>query len=259
MTALDAIGRMPGAGSPPVGELCGIDGLRVHRIPTSRAARSTSSAVIASTWSASSRTPRTSQPSSLISSRTSDRMCQSRTGDRRVVPGEPAEMREPAFHWDSVTEVELGPAASARRLDATREDTEELRDGDAVRACKGRSDPPIRDAERASQLGRGRDRVEIIGNGHALLGDAVRRTSVCAVAPAASCTGDDLVGFDVLAAAVRLERHPVPNSFMARLLNVPIGDRGEQSDNAHSIPWSGSSSMVTTRGRRTSSTRREPG
>jgi len=33
MTALDAIGRMPGAGSPPVGELCGIDGLRVHRIP----------------------------------------------------------------------------------------------------------------------------------------------------------------------------------------------------------------------------------
>ena len=33
MTALDAIGRMPGAGSPRVGELCGIDGLRVHRIP----------------------------------------------------------------------------------------------------------------------------------------------------------------------------------------------------------------------------------
>jgi len=33
MTALDAIGRMPGAGSPQVGELCGIDGLRVRRIP----------------------------------------------------------------------------------------------------------------------------------------------------------------------------------------------------------------------------------
>jgi toxin ParE1/3/4 len=31
--ALDAIGRMPGAGSPRVGELCGIDGLRVRRIP----------------------------------------------------------------------------------------------------------------------------------------------------------------------------------------------------------------------------------
>ena len=33
MTALDAIGRMSGAGSPRVGELCGIDGLRVRRIP----------------------------------------------------------------------------------------------------------------------------------------------------------------------------------------------------------------------------------
>ena len=33
MTALDAIGRMPGAGSPRVGALCGIDGLRVRRIP----------------------------------------------------------------------------------------------------------------------------------------------------------------------------------------------------------------------------------
>ena len=33
MRALDAIGRMPGAGSPRVGELCGIDGLRVRRIP----------------------------------------------------------------------------------------------------------------------------------------------------------------------------------------------------------------------------------
>ena len=33
MTALDAIGRMPGAGSPRVGEVCGIDGLRVRRIP----------------------------------------------------------------------------------------------------------------------------------------------------------------------------------------------------------------------------------
>ena len=33
MTALDGIGRMPGAGSPRVGELCGIDGLRVRRIP----------------------------------------------------------------------------------------------------------------------------------------------------------------------------------------------------------------------------------
>jgi toxin ParE1/3/4 len=32
MAALDAIGRMPGAGSPRVGELCGIDGLRVRRI-----------------------------------------------------------------------------------------------------------------------------------------------------------------------------------------------------------------------------------
>jgi toxin ParE1/3/4 len=31
---LDAIGRMPGAGSPRVGELCGIDGLRVRRIPS---------------------------------------------------------------------------------------------------------------------------------------------------------------------------------------------------------------------------------
>ncbi|MGB9346422.1 MAG: type II toxin-antitoxin system RelE/ParE family toxin [Ilumatobacteraceae bacterium] len=33
MTALDAIGRMPGAGSPRIGEVCGIDGLRVRRIP----------------------------------------------------------------------------------------------------------------------------------------------------------------------------------------------------------------------------------
>ena len=33
ITALDAIGRMPGAGSPRVGEVCGIDGLRVRRIP----------------------------------------------------------------------------------------------------------------------------------------------------------------------------------------------------------------------------------
>ena len=33
MTALDVIGRMPGAGSLRVGELCGIDGLRVRRIP----------------------------------------------------------------------------------------------------------------------------------------------------------------------------------------------------------------------------------
>ena len=33
MTALNAIGRMPGAGSPHVGEVCGIDGLRVRRIP----------------------------------------------------------------------------------------------------------------------------------------------------------------------------------------------------------------------------------
>ncbi len=33
MTALEAIGRMPGAGSPRVGELCGIDGLSVRRIP----------------------------------------------------------------------------------------------------------------------------------------------------------------------------------------------------------------------------------
>ncbi len=32
ITALDAIGRMPGAGSPRVGELCGIPGLRVRRI-----------------------------------------------------------------------------------------------------------------------------------------------------------------------------------------------------------------------------------
>ena len=35
ITALDAIGRMPGAGSPRVGEVCGIDGLRVRRIPNS--------------------------------------------------------------------------------------------------------------------------------------------------------------------------------------------------------------------------------
>ena len=33
ISALDAIGRMPGAGSPGVGELCGIDGLRVRRVP----------------------------------------------------------------------------------------------------------------------------------------------------------------------------------------------------------------------------------
>ena len=33
MTALDAIGWMPGAGSLRVGELCGIDGLRVRRVP----------------------------------------------------------------------------------------------------------------------------------------------------------------------------------------------------------------------------------
>ena len=30
--ALGAIGRMPGAGSPRIGELCGIPGLRVRRI-----------------------------------------------------------------------------------------------------------------------------------------------------------------------------------------------------------------------------------
>lgn len=33
ITALDAIGRMPGAGSPRIGEVCGIGGLRVRRIP----------------------------------------------------------------------------------------------------------------------------------------------------------------------------------------------------------------------------------
>ena len=33
MSALDAIARMPGAGSPRVGELCGIDGMRVRRVP----------------------------------------------------------------------------------------------------------------------------------------------------------------------------------------------------------------------------------
>jgi toxin ParE1/3/4 len=33
MTALDAVGQMPGAGSLRVGELCGIDWLRVRRIP----------------------------------------------------------------------------------------------------------------------------------------------------------------------------------------------------------------------------------
>jgi toxin ParE1/3/4 len=32
MAALDAIGQMPGAGSPRLGEVCGIDGLRVRRI-----------------------------------------------------------------------------------------------------------------------------------------------------------------------------------------------------------------------------------
>jgi len=32
VTALDAIGRMPGAGSPRIGELCGIPGLRVRRV-----------------------------------------------------------------------------------------------------------------------------------------------------------------------------------------------------------------------------------
>ena len=32
ITALGAIGRMPGAGSPHVGELCGIPGLRVRRV-----------------------------------------------------------------------------------------------------------------------------------------------------------------------------------------------------------------------------------
>lgn len=32
IAALDAIRRMPGAGSPRVGESCGIDGLRVRRI-----------------------------------------------------------------------------------------------------------------------------------------------------------------------------------------------------------------------------------
>jgi toxin ParE1/3/4 len=34
IAVLDAIGRMPGAGSPRVGEMCGIDGLRVRRIPS---------------------------------------------------------------------------------------------------------------------------------------------------------------------------------------------------------------------------------
>ena len=32
IAALDAIGRMPGAGSPGIGELCGIPGLRVRRV-----------------------------------------------------------------------------------------------------------------------------------------------------------------------------------------------------------------------------------
>ena len=34
MTSLEAIGRMPGTGSPRLGEVCGIDGLRVRRIPS---------------------------------------------------------------------------------------------------------------------------------------------------------------------------------------------------------------------------------
>lgn len=33
VAALDAIGRMPGAGSPRLGELCDIPGLRLRRIP----------------------------------------------------------------------------------------------------------------------------------------------------------------------------------------------------------------------------------
>ena len=33
VAALDAIGRMPGAGSPQLGELCDIPGLRFRRIP----------------------------------------------------------------------------------------------------------------------------------------------------------------------------------------------------------------------------------
>ncbi len=32
MAALDAIGRMPGAGSPRVGELCGVPGLRFRSV-----------------------------------------------------------------------------------------------------------------------------------------------------------------------------------------------------------------------------------
>ena len=32
VAALDAIGRMPGAGSPRIGELCDIPGLRVRRV-----------------------------------------------------------------------------------------------------------------------------------------------------------------------------------------------------------------------------------
>ncbi len=32
VTALEAIGRMPGAGSPCIGELCAIPGLRVRRV-----------------------------------------------------------------------------------------------------------------------------------------------------------------------------------------------------------------------------------
>ncbi len=32
IAALDAIGRMPGAGSPRVGELCGVPGLRFRRV-----------------------------------------------------------------------------------------------------------------------------------------------------------------------------------------------------------------------------------
>ena len=33
IAALDAIGRMPGAGSPRMGELCGVPGLRFRSVP----------------------------------------------------------------------------------------------------------------------------------------------------------------------------------------------------------------------------------
>lgn len=71
IAALDAIGRVPGAGSPRVGELCGVPGLRFRSVAGFPCGWSTSSRLLTSTSCGSSPKLRTCPHSSAIPSTSS--------------------------------------------------------------------------------------------------------------------------------------------------------------------------------------------